>query len=106
MRLFRRFSDDRFAPTTLQNPTIEARTYAELVQAARQKRENRPARHFTPTDVLDAVPALAHSNKEGRRIHPSTKSEVMFSLQRLPAGQAGQPILIASRPLIENDAND
>jgi hypothetical protein len=30
----------------------------------------------------------------------------MFSLQRLPAGQAGQPILIASRPLIENDAND
>ena len=33
-RIFRRFRDDRFALTTLQNPNIEVRTYAELVQAA------------------------------------------------------------------------
>jgi len=34
MRRFPKFRDDRFALTTLQNPLIEVRTYAELVQAA------------------------------------------------------------------------
>lgn len=43
MKLFRRFRDARFALTTLQNPTIELRTYAELVQAAEQARQNQPA---------------------------------------------------------------
>jgi hypothetical protein len=33
-RHFQKFRDDRFALTTLQNPDIEVRTYAELVQAA------------------------------------------------------------------------
>ncbi len=42
-RIFRRFRDDRFALTTLQNPNCEVRTYAELVQAAQQERENQPA---------------------------------------------------------------
>jgi hypothetical protein len=33
-RYFQRFRDDRFALTTLQNPNIEVRTHAQLVQAA------------------------------------------------------------------------
>src|ERR1700675_3044513 len=52
-RCFRRFHDDRFALTTLQNPTIEVRTYAELVQAAQQERENQPA----PAPIPAAIPA-------------------------------------------------
>jgi hypothetical protein len=38
-RYFQRYRDDRFALTTLQNPNIEVRTYAQLVQAAQQERE-------------------------------------------------------------------
>jgi hypothetical protein len=38
-RILRRFRDDRFALTTLQNPNIEVRTHAQLVQAAQQERE-------------------------------------------------------------------
>jgi hypothetical protein len=83
---------------------------------------------FTGAEILDAVRALAHLTADGRWIHPTSKSEVMYSVQRLPAGQAGLPagaglpaaqpslsagvclpnrpadeeILIASRPNIRN----
>jgi hypothetical protein len=40
MRRFKKFRDDRFALTTLQNPLCEVRTYAELCQAAQREREN------------------------------------------------------------------
>ncbi len=71
---------------------------------------------FTTRDMLDAVRALAHVNEDGRWIHPPTKSEIVYSVQRLPAaaslpaGQAAlpaaaaQPLLIAS-PILETDAN-
>jgi|HubBroStandDraft_1064217.scaffolds.fasta_scaffold1290866_1 hypothetical protein len=48
MKLFRRFRDDRFALTTLQNPTIEVRTYADLVQTAQQGRQNHPPPRKSP----------------------------------------------------------
>jgi hypothetical protein len=38
-RHFHKIRDDRFALTTLQNPYIEVRTHAQLVQAAQQERE-------------------------------------------------------------------
>jgi hypothetical protein len=86
-------------------------------------------RDFTGSEMLDAVRALAHLNENGRWIHPTSKSEVIYSMQRLPAGTglpaaqaalpaypnalpagqpaaAGQPILISSDPGLENDAND
>ena len=78
MRRFRKFRDDRFALTTLQNPNLEVRTYAELCQAAQQERENQQAA---------AQAALSAAQAD------------------LPA-VAGQPILISSRPVLENDAND
>ncbi len=57
-RIFRRFRDDRFALTTLQNPNLEVRTYAELVQAAQQERENQPAAaQVAATQPLAAPPA-------------------------------------------------
>jgi hypothetical protein len=88
--------------------------------------ENIDTRHFTGSEMLDAVRALAHLNDDGRWVHPTSKSEVIYSMQRphaaqaalpaghaaLPSGQAalpavpGQPILISSRPVLENDAND
>jgi hypothetical protein len=74
--------------------------------------ENADFQGFTPKDILHAIRALAHMNEDGRWIHPTSKSEVLFSSQRLPAGQAGlptrqasQPILIATAPELKNDAN-
>jgi hypothetical protein len=80
--------------------------------------EDIDTRDFTGREMLDAVRALAHLTADGRWIHHTSKSEVMYSMQRLPAalpahskalpaaaglpaGQAGQEILIASRPNIK-----
>ncbi len=81
--------------------------------------EGADTRHFTTGEILDAVRALAHINEDGRWIHPTAKSEVVVSTQRLPTGQAvvptsqaalppytqPEPILIASPPGLETDAN-
>jgi hypothetical protein len=45
MRRFPKFRDPRFALTTLQNPNLELRTYAQLVQAA-QYAAPLPTRQF------------------------------------------------------------
>jgi hypothetical protein len=66
MRRFPKFRDPRFALTTLQNPNIEVRTYAQLVQAAQQAREwqARAAQYAalqplaTPA-VPDSIPSAA-----------------------------------------------
>jgi len=74
--------------------------------------EDIDTRHFTGSEMLDAVCALAHLNEDGRWVHPTSKSEVSYSMQSPPAAEviltaaAGQPILIASRPVLENDPND
>jgi hypothetical protein len=81
--------------------------------------ENIDTRHFTGSEMLDAVRALAHLNDDGRWAHPTSKSEVTYSMQRPPAAQAAlpaaqallpaarqtDPILIGGAPLSENDAN-
>jgi hypothetical protein len=64
-RFFQYFRDDRFALTTLQNPNLEVRTYAELVQAAQQEREWQaraaqyaaPQPHATPA-TPDSIPSV------------------------------------------------
>jgi hypothetical protein len=57
-RYFQRYRDDRFALTTLQNPNLEVRTYAELVQAAQQEREWQPtALRIPATQPLATPPA-------------------------------------------------
>ena len=75
--------------------------------------EDIDTRHFTGAEMLDAVRALAHLNENGRWISPTSKSEIVYSMQRLPAALAGspairrpEPILIGGRPLLENGAND
>ena len=65
-RFFQYFRDDRFALTTLQNPNIKVRTYAQLVQAAEQEREWQtraaqyaaPQPHATPA-TPDSIPSTA-----------------------------------------------
>src|SRR5271155_5624115 len=54
MKHFRRFRDDRFALTTLQNPLCEVRTRAQLIEAAQKALGLQP-------DVADipATPPLA-----------------------------------------------
>jgi len=59
MRTFRKFRDDRFALTTLQNPNLEVRSYAELVQAAQQERENQPAHAPIPAEIPATQPPPA-----------------------------------------------
>jgi hypothetical protein len=54
-RSFRKFRDDRFSLTTLENPTIELRSHAELVQAAQRERESLPAVARQP--VAPQIPA-------------------------------------------------
>jgi hypothetical protein len=57
MKRFRKFRDDRFALTTLQNPLCEVRSQAELIQAAEQARQTRPQPAAIP-----AAPSPAAAN--------------------------------------------
>ena len=66
MRRFPKFRDPRFALTTLQNPNLEVRTHAELVQAAQQEREwqARAAQYAAPQPLAtpaapDSIPSAA-----------------------------------------------
>jgi hypothetical protein len=66
MRRFPKFRDPRFALTTLQNPNIEVRTCAQLVQAAQQERERqaRAAQCAAPQPLAapaapDSIPTTA-----------------------------------------------
>ena len=59
-RYFQKFRDDRFALTTLQNPDLEVRTHAQLVQAAQQEREwqaTARANRCNPTPAPPDAPA-------------------------------------------------
>jgi hypothetical protein len=77
MRRFPKFRDPRFALTTLQNPNIEVRTYAQLVQAAQQEREwqARAAQIAGPQPLAtpaapDSIPAaqfISNRNRPGFR---------------------------------------
>jgi hypothetical protein len=65
-RFFQYFRDDRFALTTLQNPNLEVRTYAPLVQAAQEEREwqARAAQYAAPQPLAtpaapDSIPSAA-----------------------------------------------
>ncbi len=59
MRRFRKFRDDRFAFTTLQNPNLELRTHAELVAAAERDREiQRQASAPPAAKPPDSAPAV------------------------------------------------
>jgi len=96
MRGFRKFRDDRFALTTLQNPNLELRTYAELCQAAQPERENQPA-----PAAISATPPAAPAV-------PSAPDPLPARTNALPAVQAGlsaavdEEILIANSPNIRN----
>ena len=56
MKHFRRFRDDRFALTTLQNPLCEVRTRAELIQAAQQALQQKPDVAEIPATPPPAAP--------------------------------------------------
>jgi hypothetical protein len=65
-RYFQRLRDPRFALTTLQNPKLEVRTHAQLVQAAQQEREwqARAAQYAAPQPLAtpvapDSIPTAA-----------------------------------------------
>jgi hypothetical protein len=87
MRRFRRFRDDRFALTTLQNPNLEVRTYAELVQAAQQERENQPA----PAAIPAAISATPPSPAPVVPCAPDSIPAAQF--QEMDASTAPEPLL-------------
>jgi hypothetical protein len=70
---------------------------------------------FTTRDILHAIRVLAHVNEDGRWTRPTHKSEVTYSMQRLPAvaglpvhpnalrAVAGEPELIATQ-ILNTDA--
>jgi hypothetical protein len=90
-RWFRNFRDDRFALTTLQNPNLEVRTYAELVQAAQREREIQQAAAPSPATQAPATPSAWL---------PPAQAAIP-AVAGLPA-EAGDQILIASGPNIKN----
>jgi hypothetical protein len=69
--------------------------------------------------MINAVRALAHFNEDGRWISPTSKFEIVYSMQcpyavqaarpaaqpALPARGQAEPIRIRSAPLLENDVN-
>ncbi len=60
--------------------------------------EDLELRHFAGSEMLDAIRALAHINENGRWVHPASKSEVIYSMQRLPAAQTAQPAYPSALP--------
>jgi hypothetical protein len=96
MRRFRKFRDDRFALTTLQNPNIEVRTYAQLVQAAEQEREwqARAAQYAAPR----AQRSTRAANKRDSRYR---RSPARRKFQQLPQTQIAPHQEIQTRPQLE-----
>ena len=60
MKRFGKFRDPRFALTTLQNPTWEVRTRAELIQAAQPAIERQP-------DAPKSLPLQRLRNRRSQR---------------------------------------
>jgi hypothetical protein len=100
MRRFRRSRDDgRFALTTLQNPTLEIRSHAQLVAAAQEKvaqAETRPPRPeaAVPNEQNSAAPANAHAPQPGspeptppQRPPRKNPFPVRMELRKSPAGE-------------------
>jgi hypothetical protein len=68
-RRFRGFRDDRFALTTLQNPTWEVRTHAELIQAAQnerpiQQQAAQPPQTTPPPPVVPEIELATRASNE------------------------------------------
>ena len=63
MKRFKKFRDDRFALTTLQNPLCDPRTQADLAQAAREARPGYPRRAEIPATLspVNSTPATPDS---------------------------------------------
>jgi hypothetical protein len=64
-RRFRGFRDDRFALTTLQNPTWEVRTHADLIQAAQKARATQQ-QAAPPPQTPPPAPAVPEIEPETR----------------------------------------
>jgi hypothetical protein len=101
MRRFRKFRDERFALTTLQNPLVEVRTYAELVQAAQQERENRAAAAQIPAPVTVEVPATPPPPAPVVECAPDSipPAQVQEQFQEIIASEDPDPLVGAAEPL-------
>jgi len=99
-RIFRRFRDDRFALTILQNPNIEVRTHAELVQAAQQERENQQAAAPIPTTQGQPTPVSSHAPASPVLLPPASVCNVSAPLDSTnPDAAPSDPRIEAVRKL-------
>src|SRR5271155_3968732 len=106
MRRFRKFRDERFALTTLQNPLVEVRTYAELVQAAQKERENQAAAAQIPAPVPVEVPATPPLPAPAVECVPDSipPAQVEEQSQEIVASEEPDPLVGAPEPLdLAND---
>jgi hypothetical protein len=86
MKHFRRFRDDRFALTTLQNPLCEVRTRAELIQAAQQALQHQPdVAEIPPTPPPAAAAAVTPP------ITPAAPATGALAPQNPPDDETPQP---------------
>jgi hypothetical protein len=91
-RRFRGFRDDRFALTTLQNPTWEVRTHAELIQAAQRERQSQQQAAPPPQTPPLTAAVVAEAEPELESVPPlapnSVPSQVPTPAPNLAFGRA------------------
>jgi hypothetical protein len=97
------FGIKRLKPPSTSTPTPSISSHCAIAtckSALCNIIEDIDTRDFAGREMLDAVRALAHLNENGRWIHHTSKSEVMYSMQRLPA-VAGLPDRQAGLPPVQ-----
>jgi hypothetical protein len=91
-RRFRGFRDDRFALTTLQTPTWEVRTHAELIQAAQRERQSQQQAAPPPQTPPLTAAVVAEAEPELESVPPlapnSVPSQVPTPAPNLAFGRA------------------
>ncbi|MGD0427707.1 MAG: hypothetical protein ABSC10_13385 [Candidatus Acidiferrales bacterium] len=93
-RRFRKFIDDRFALTTLQNPAIELRSHAELVAAAergRQILQQAAAPPANPPPVAAAPPIIEVIPPPASIAPPESQDSLTANAALSPETQPAQP---------------
>jgi hypothetical protein len=101
-RFIRRFIDDRFALTTLQNPTWEVRTQAELIAAAEAERERQ--RQAAPPPQTPPLTAAPHEIEReiASQIEPDSEPSVEPEFE--PEFESAPPLPPAGQP--EHSTNE
>jgi len=89
MNRFKKFRDDRFALTTLQNPLCDPRNQAELARAVRQERQSHPQPAAIPATPSSATPNPPAAADAPAPANPSPAADPQAAAPASPNSQNG-----------------